>query len=244
MDFILFGVTIKEAVWVPLASAGAGGALALLGSFGATWQANNSARKTREEALEQQSAERAYATFFKLFEAHNSAANLKRQIEEMFDSAAERGAADMEPWAKVMELVGAPDEIGKIEPSETSFLIAEKKAVLLNEVHLIQRRIANIMASAEKYSEVRAELHAFLMANMSHGELAEGTQLSAAFEGTAALHAGMLEVRANSLLGQIMDFLETDVKKSWQVASEFKDAASERFGDKFPEFKIDMQMTG
>ena len=93
-------------------------------------------------------AERAYSTFFKLLEAHNSAANLKREIDEMFDSAAQNGAEDMEPWAKVMELVGETYDIPTIEPSETSFLIAEKQADLLNEVHLVQRRIANIIVSA------------------------------------------------------------------------------------------------
>ncbi len=106
MDFTLGGITITEAVWVPVVSALAGGFLALVGSFGATWQNNKAARQTRQEELEREMAERAYSTFFKFLEAHNSAANLKREIDEMFDSAAQNGAEDMEPWAKVMELVG------------------------------------------------------------------------------------------------------------------------------------------
>ncbi|TMV05509.1 hypothetical protein FGK63_15795 [Ruegeria sediminis] len=241
MDFTLGGTTLPEAVWVPLVSALAGGVLALLGSFGATWQNNRAARKTRQEELEHERAERAYATFFKLLDAHNSAANLQLQINEMFDSAAESGAEEMEPWAKVMELVGAPDEIRTIEPSETSFLIAEKQADLLNEVHLIQRRIANIMASAAKYTEIRAEIHALLVSKMSEGELSEGTRISAAFEGTAKLHAEMLGMRANNLLGQIMEYLDKDVSASWETVGKFKTAASTRFGDKFPEFNIDTQ---
>lgn len=241
MDFTLGDMTVAEAVWVPLVSALAGGVLALLGSFGATWQNNRAALKIREEEIERQGAESAYATFFKLLEAHSYAANLQRQINEMFDKAAESGGADMEPWAKVMELVGAADEIRMIEPSESSFLIAEKQADLLNDIHLIQRRIANIMASASKYNEVRSEVHEFLVANMSEGELREGTQFAASFEGVAGIHAEMLSSRANNLLGQIMEFLEKDVPAAWDITERFKSAATERFGEKFPKFNLDLE---
>ena len=242
MDFTVGGVTVTEAVWVPLVSALAGGALALLGSFCATWQANRAARKTREQELEREGATRAFSTFFKLLDAHNSAANLQREIDEMFATAAENGDADMEPWGKVMELVGAPNVIERIDPSETSFLIGQKKADLLNEVHLIQSRIANIMASAQKYSQVRSEIDAFLLANMSEGEVAEGTQFRASFEGKAKLHAQLLEMRANNLLGQIIANLHEDVPRCWEAVGDFKDAASKRYGDRFPQFKLDVQI--
>lgn len=242
MDFTIGGLTFAESVWVPLFSAVAGGALALIGSFCATWQTNRAARKAREEELEREGAARAFSTFFKLFDAHNAAANLQRQINEMFDNAAKNGSADMEPWAKVMELVGAPDVIERIDPSETSFLIDQKRADLLNEVALIQRRIANIMASAQKYSQVRSEIDAFLLANMAEGEVAEGTQVRASFEGKSKLNAQLLVMRANNLLGQVMEFLDEDVPRCWKILGDFKDAASKRYGDRFPQFKLDMEM--
>ncbi|MEP0963376.1 MAG: hypothetical protein ABJQ70_14120 [Roseobacter sp.] len=240
MDFTLGDITVAAAVWVPLASALGGGALALMGSFGATWQSNRAAHKIRQEEIERHGAERAYSAFFKLLDAHNSAANLQRQINEMFDDAAKSGALDMEPCSKVTELVGAANEVGAIEPHETSFLLTQKQAALVNEVHLTQKRIANIMASAAKYNEVRAEIHAFLVANLSEGELSEGTRISAAFEGKAGFHVDLLVRRANNLLGQIMEMLEKDVPNSWEVTGRFKTAAKERFGCRFPQFNLEM----
>lgn len=242
MDFTLGGVTFTEAVWVPLFSAVAGGALALIGAFCATWQTNRATRKAREDELEREGASRAFATFFKLLDAHNAAGNLQRQINEMFDNAATNGNADMEPWAKVMELIGAPDVIERIDPSETSFLIEQKQADLLNEVHLIQRRVANIMASAQKYSQVRSEIDAFLMANMSEGEVAEGNEVRASFEGKSQLNAQLLAMRANNLLGQIMEHLDEDIPHCWKILGDFKDAASARYGDRFPQFELDMEI--
>ncbi len=54
----------------------------------------------------------------------------------------------------------------------------------------------------------------------------------------------MLAARANNLLGQIMEYLEKDVSASWEVVGKFKIAADNRYGDKFPTFKLDMQKNG
>jgi hypothetical protein len=243
MEITLGDITLTEAVWVPFVSALVGGAIALFGSFSATWMNNRAARKSRQEELEHEGAERAFSAFYKLLDAHNSAANLQRQINEMFESAAENGNADMEPWGKVMELVGAPNVIEKIDATETSFLIGQKKADLHNEVHLIQRRIDNIMASAQKYSEVRSEIDALLFSSMADGKVTNGTEITASFEGSAKFHAELLVMRANNIIGQIIEFLELDVPYSWKVVGDFKEAASKRYGDRFPKFKLDQDMT-
>ena len=239
LEIVVGELKITESVWVPFAAALIGGALALLGSFVATWQADRAARRARRDELERIRAERAYATFFKLLDAHSAAANIRRHIDEMFENAAQDGAADMEPWAKVMEIVGAPEQVETIHPSETTFLLGEGKADLLNDVHLVQRRIANIIASVQKYAALRAELHTILVANMAEGELQEGTRISANFEGSARLHVEMRASQLNNLLGQILDALEKDIPHCWQVLSEFKEAAAKRFGNNFPEFKIE-----
>ncbi|MDG4648019.1 hypothetical protein P6F26_06150 [Roseibacterium sp. SDUM158017] len=239
MDIVVGGLSVSEGVWVPFAAALMGGVLSLFGSFVATWLNNRTARLTREEELERIQAERAYGTFHKLFDAYNSAANLREQINGMFDDAAANGAEEMEPWAKVTELVGAPDNIEPISPSETAFLISMKKADLLNDVHLIQRRIANIMAAVDKYASLRAEMHDFQIANMSAGKLGEGTEFMAEFHGNTALHAEMLTSRLNNLVGQIMEMIDSDIPRVWDVLVSFEEAARQRFRHRFPEFKLD-----
>ncbi|NVK13077.1 MAG: hypothetical protein HWE35_02755 [Rhodobacteraceae bacterium] len=239
LDLEFFDLQIIDDVWVPLLATIIGGALALCGSFGATVMANRSAKKTRLEEQERSEAESAYTVFFKLFDGHNLAANLKRQIDEMFDTADATGSSEMEPWAKVMEIVGSTRSIESIAPSETAFLIREKKADLLNEIHLVQERLASILASAQKYNQLRTELGDFLEANLSEGKVGEGTKLSAPFEGTMKLRAELRECRINNLLGQIMENLEQDIPRSWEILEEFKEAASERYGDNFPEFRIE-----
>lgn len=211
----------------------------MAGAFGATILANRSARKAREDEAERLASEVAFIAFFKLLDGYNAAANLKLHIDEMFDAAHENGHGDMEPWGKVMQIVGADDVVESIRPSETSFLIHEKKADLLNEVHLIQRRIANILASAGKYNELRAELQSFLVANSAEAELGEGTVMSAHFEGTQKFHADFRMSQLNNLIGQIMELLDQDLPRSWKALSNFKDAASERYGDYFPKFNAE-----
>ncbi|MEP5608615.1 MAG: hypothetical protein ABJP49_08920, partial [Marinobacter alexandrii] len=119
-------------VYVPFASALLGGLLSLAGSALATWRSNAYDKKVRNEALERSQAESAFSAFSRLMDAHNTAANLLLHINEMFRSAEESGGQELEPWAKVMEIVGAEDEIEKIDPSEIVFLIEEKKAELIN----------------------------------------------------------------------------------------------------------------
>lgn len=224
MDMIILGLTLSEAVWVPVAAALFGGVLSLAGALGATMLANRSAKKAREDEAERLAANEALIAFFKLLEGYNAAANLKRQIEDMFAAANENGDGDMEPWGRVMEIVGSDDAVETIRPSETSFLIHEEKADLLNEVLLIQRRIANILVATRKYNELRTELQTFLVANSSEAKLGEGTVMHANFEGAQKLHVEFRTSQLNSLIGQIVELLEEDVPRSWKALSNFKDA--------------------
>ncbi|BDW84324.1 hypothetical protein [Roseicyclus marinus] len=244
MEIFVGDLRVTEDIWVPIAATLLGGMLALLGSFGAMWWSNRFALRTREAELERLQAERAFGTLFKLLHAHNAAANLDQQISEMFLDAAQNGAEGMDPWAKVMELVGAPDEIQSIDPSETAFLIHMKKSDLLNDIHLIQMRIANIMGSVEKYSSLRAEMQTFLSANMVEGNIEGGTQMQAAFHGGAAVQAELMTARLNNLLGQIIEKLDEDIPISWDILCKFKDAAILRYGKLFPEFELRNDATG
>ncbi|CUH99920.1 hypothetical protein [Leisingera aquaemixtae] len=239
MDLAFLDLEVSDDIWIPMLAAIIGGVLAMLGSLLATWVQNQSARKARSEDREFAGAESAYAVFHKLLDGHNSAANLERQINEMFDIANRKGHADMEPWAKVRALVGAPYDLENVAPKETAFLIRAQKADLLNEVHLIQRRLATTLVAADQYNELRKEMDTFLLENLSEGKLGEGTQLSAAFETDKKTRIEMREAQLNSLLGQIMENLKEDIPRAWDIIQEFRAAASEQYGEKFPPFKIE-----
>lgn len=62
--------------------------------------------------------------------------------------------------------------------------------------------------------------------------------MSTSLEGADATRAEMRISAMNNLLGQIMENLEQDIPESWRVLSEFNQVASERFGDKYPKFKL------
>lgn len=239
MNIDIAGLTQGGQIWVPFVAAVIGGLFSLVGSVAATSQANRNARRVRHEEEERRGAERAYGTFFKLMDGYNSVANLKRHIDEMFNQADEHGDHEMEPWAKVMIIVGASEVIHEIQPHETFFLIEEKKADLLNDVHLIQKRISHIIASSQRYNELRSALHEFLEANLTTAHPAEGTRMAAEFEGRSGVQARFREAQLNNFLGQIIESIEKDVPESWRIVEAFSEAAKSRYGDKFPEFKVE-----
>ena len=157
----------------------------------------------------------------------------------MFDNANKTGGSDLEPWAKVMELVGADNVAQTIAPNETAFLIGAGRATLLNDVHLIDRRLMNIEAVSIKYNELRAEFMIFAEANSIKTQLSEGTRIATELEGTAAKMAEAREMRLNNLLGQLMEFLEQDVDKAWSLIEQFHFAATDFFGIEYPKFKLE-----
>ncbi|MDO6483558.1 hypothetical protein [Shimia thalassica] len=225
-------------VWVPFIAALIGGALSLLGSLVSIWRTNKYDRTVREEALEQSKAELAYSAFSKLINAYNYVANLKKHIDGMFDAATADGGGNLEPWAKIKEIVGAQDLIEDAKPSEIVFLIDEKRADLLNDIPLILKRIANIQSSASKYNEVRREAMDHLIENALEHELQEGLQMQAALTGNAATKGQMLTAQLNNLIGQIMEHLHEDEEKCWDVLQDFDEAARNRFKHRYPRFEI------
>ena len=231
-------LTSKD-IWVPLVAAIVGGALSLLGSFFALWLANKHSVKQEEEADKKRGAELAYGAFHKLLEAHNSAANLQRQIHEMFENADNTEGGELEPWAKVMELVGSDRVVQAVTPNETAFLIGTGRAELLNNVHLIDRRLMNIEACSVKYNEQRAEFWVFAEKNLSETEIGEGTRIAAEFEGNAGRMADARVMRLNNLLGQLMEFLERDVNEAWSIIEQFHAAATLHFGTHYPKFNLE-----
>lgn len=122
---------------VPLLAALFGGSLSMAGSVVAVWRTNRHARIERENEREELLAGKAYEAFFKLLDGYNFIGHLNREIDQMFDNASEDGDEDMEPSAKVMAIVGAEMPPEQIHASEVAFLIGEKNAELLNDVHLI-----------------------------------------------------------------------------------------------------------
>lgn len=210
----------------------------MAGSVVAVWRTNRHARIERENEREELLAGKAYEAFFKLLDGYNFIGHLNREIDQMFDNASEDGDEDMEPSAKVMAIVGAEMPPEQIHASEVAFLIGEKNAELLNDVHLIQRRIANTYAVISTYNELSLEFQKFLEESFKNADLSAGTRMSTSLEGADATRAEMRISAMNNLLGQIMENLEQDIPESWRVLSEFNQVASERFGDKYPKFKL------
>jgi len=238
MQGTLSSISLAE-VWVPLFAALLGGFLSLLGTYWALMR-SHALELQRAEKLElKNAAQRAYEAFHKLHNAYETAANLQRQITEMFDTAAADGGADMEPWAKVKELIGSNFQEGVIEPSETSFLISARESELLNDVHLSQKRIWNISASAQKYNELRSQLVTLLEKHHITAEVIDGHTISAEISGQEGVIANVWENRLQNLLGQIIEYLDTDTPEAWETLGRFKEAAEKYFGEDFPEFRLE-----
>ena len=225
--------------WVPLGATLLGGILSLGGSLLAMRAQNRHAQKTRDDAAMCEGAERAYAAFMKLMASYNTATNLKRHIDGMFDLAAESGDQDLEPWAKVMVGVGFDSRIETIDPSDTMFLISAGNAGLINEIHNIQARIASLHASMKTYNKLREQMQNFVLANSDSTDVGEGTRASSYMSARAAEQARLKADQLNNLLGQVMENLEVDCDTSWDVIVRFKDASAEYFGAKYPTFNVE-----
>ncbi|MEJ6708862.1 MAG: hypothetical protein QNK92_08695 [Amylibacter sp.] len=167
---------------------------------------------------------------------YNEIANLKRHIDQAFDSADKEGFDHLPPWAKVMAIDGHTHKDEALSSKETSFLIRAKVSELLNRVHLIQRRGWNMLATSEKYNELRMQMDTFLKENAEDTEIDGGTIIQGILEGWKAQIAKLEEVKLNSLLGKMMEFLEADDKEAFNAASEFKEIATKHFATDFPEF--------
>ncbi len=167
---------------------------------------------------------------------YNEIANLKRHIDQAFDSADKEGFDHLPPWAKVMAIDGHTHKDEALSSKETSFLIRAKVSELLNRVHLIQRRGWNMLATSEKYNELRMQMDTFLKENAEDTEIDGGTIIQGILEGWKAQIAKLEEVKLNSLLGKMMEFLEADEKEAFNAASEFKEIATKHFATDFPEF--------
>jgi hypothetical protein len=223
---------------MPIISTLIGGILSLVGAFGATVVANRHAARAKVEESERLSAELAYGTIHKLLNGFNLASNLKRQIDEMFDAARDDGREKMEPWAKVTQITGGFENIELIHSSETRFLLDGSKASLMNEIHLVQLRLSSVMRSAQKYNDLRGEFQSFLEEHVTEAQLGSGNQMAGSIKGQMRVRAATSEGRLNSLLGQIMESLDQDTKRSWVALQDFRLAAIDRFGDKLPKFVL------
>lgn len=221
---------------VPMAATLVGGGLSLAGTFFALQKAKKNEEYANARDRKREDAASAYSAFHKLQNTFNDAANLKSHIDAMFEEANKSGASELEPWAKVKRMIGYDLRGEAISPFETMFLIHAKKAELLNQVHLIQRRVWNIEASAREYNKIREELQLLLSHNVEDLEVEGGTRAGGYLSGRNATIAKLTELTLNNLLGQIMESLEIDVETAFQTASEFKSAAENYFGDDFPRF--------
>lgn len=230
---------IDESTWSSLASAIVGGFIAGVASFWATKAQLNEQREARKQELEQLEAEKAYLAFRKLLDAYNLAYNLKVHIDEQFEEADQLGDSRIDPWSKVRELVGSRRFPKEIDPSETIFFIPEKKADLLNEVHIVIHRVESILESAQAYNKLRSEMQSFLESNISADIVVDGTAFSAKYPEELRPRVLMREGTMNNLLGQLMENLKEDVPRAWEATAKFQEAAKERFGDKFPTFKLE-----
>lgn len=199
--------------------------------------------KRADDLARKEAAKRALSAFFKLRNSWETAENLKRQIDEMFREAASDGRADWEPWAKVKEIVGSDYQEPVIETEETAFLIEAKQAELLDEIHLVQRRIWNIIASAKRYDELRAELVKLVEKHHAEAVLSEGNVMEAVISGREGIIAAGWELRLQNLLGQVMEMLEVDTVRAWEALTSFKEAAEKHFGNEFPKFGFERAIT-
>jgi|GEM_PF-2565573 len=234
----LGGWRVGESIWVPLVATVVGGALALVGSIWATRATLRAQERTRKHDREQAAADRAYVVIWKMLDAYNAAEDLQRHINEAYDNADRSGRHDIEPWAKVVPLVGNDFAPKDIDPSETSFLIDVKQAALMNEVHLVQRRLASILVSSREYGRRRGEMHEFLMAKIEGKGIVDGSSFAAEVSSDIKFEIETREGILNNLLGQIMQRLHEDLPHTWDVIGQFQKAAQERFGNKFPSFEM------
>jgi len=231
---------IDIAIWVPFVSAILGGVLSLVGAL---WATNLNSRIAKAEKLEMEKragAVAAYEVMFKMLNAYNSVSSLKEHIDGMFEEADKEENSDLEPWAKVKVLVTAEDEVKSISPADTMFLLSSKNAGLINEVHLVQSRMANILASSRTYNDLRNDFQLFFESQSTTAKAGDGTNAIAEFQGNDSAIAQLRVGQLNNLLGQIMHFLEADIPRAWQALNDFKTAAKKEYGDDFPEVKLEL----
>jgi hypothetical protein len=197
-------------------------------------------RKQRDLANDQQrqeAAKKAFVAFMKLKEFNEAAANLDRQIKELFDQSPD---PEMEPFAKVTEMVGDRSPLDAITPDEISFLVDAKKAELMDSIFLIQKRIMNVLSAAHLYNDLRRELFSFVLQNSDEFREGEGMLLENALTGRPGQIARLKANQLNNLIGQIMEMLEADVGTSWEALNSLKDAAEEHFERIYPRLSLEL----
>lgn len=226
MDYLTAGI-------IPLIAALLGGGLAFLGASSAIRKNSENEEKRIEKNLNKSRALEAYSGFYKLQNIYTDAATLQIQLEQMFEEAE---AEEMEPWAKVKQLVVNTFHDSAVRPNESLFLIEADKPELLNDVHLSQQRVWNIGVAAGKYNELRERLELHLLENAEDVKDIDGTQVGGYLEGRAEIIARSMEETLNDLLAQIVEAIENNDKNSFRIASQFKSEAEKYFGDDFPKF--------
>ncbi|WP_136441330.1 hypothetical protein [Pacificoceanicola onchidii] len=228
-----------QTVWIPLISAAIGGGMAIMASLVALRKQHELEIARENDRARREASNRAFACMHKLQSVLETSENLRRAINRQFVAANEEGAGDLEPWAKVVEIVADDYKEEAISVSETAFLIDAKRAELMNDVHLIQRRVWHLLAASKKYNALRAELVKFMEEHHQDGQPEDGLRVSGSFSGKAAFVADMRQKQLQNLLGQLMDGLETDTEEAWRVLLAFKQTAEEYFEGMFPVFKLE-----
>ncbi|SPF80902.1 hypothetical protein PRI8871_02715 [Pseudoprimorskyibacter insulae] len=192
-----------------------------------------------QRAQKKNEAQRALEAVWTLFSDFEYLANIQINLNEQFTRAANEGHADFEPWQKVLGIIHSDYQQAIVSVSQISFLIDAKKAPLLSEVKYVQSRVLNLSEAVVAYNSLRSDLLSYMEQKQSKGEVIEGNLVQAGFDPKDEFIISAKAGAAQSVLGTILEFLETDVDVCWKVMISLKQAAEDYFGDDFPSFKME-----
>ena len=228
-----------EFSWWSVVPTMVGAAMSILTTLAMFSLAQWTDRKKKEADKRKEGAIIAFEGFLKLKAVSEELGNQKRQIDEAFDEAREKGDTLKSPSKFVRGFVSAASGLQSLDAKQLVFLVKIKKAELMVDAELIVRRAQNVEASIRKYTELRDELQQFLSSNAEVISTGGDPRGQFGFSGKNAELAKIKVAALDELVLQIRAFLDKDAPESRRVADAYLSAARQHFGDDFPQFKLE-----
>lgn len=221
---------------IAVISALLGGLVSFLSALIVIKVSNNHQKHNAEKLKDEHKAELAFNGLQKMVETANIALNLKKLIDQSFSDFKEAGG-DLKTRVAatyVVSRVGHRNRVPKLSFEETRLVSEIKDGLFLSKLNLIQQRVENNEVLMDEYSRLRFDLDEYQAVNAK--SITEKEGLAAEFElvGNCSKIASLRLSRLNNLLGQLMDFVESDAAVVTDLTERFCAEANKHFDDKFP----------
>ena len=195
-------------------------------------------KKAERNELKTQAANAA-SGYFKLLELANLGANIDKIIDDAFHKTKRAGLNSEDAFNYVPASVGTFLGPERLTADEIRFLLTKEFSSAISNVQDVEGKMLNNLVIWESYSDLKKDMGDWLMSQPGIERQFDGIisheKIPKELQAIYAIKSGQL----NLILGTLTENLDQDIPAASEALDCYIKAARARFGDLFPELKIE-----